>query len=82
MAVPTEKIALPTPPAPAPAASSSILGSVASPFTSLYSRFSNWKSSFDLPNPGTAENLQKEVKRERASRRVVGHGNPNLDRPP
>ncbi|KAG8901134.1 hypothetical protein FRB99_005550, partial [Tulasnella sp. 403] len=48
---------------PAPSSSrSSVLGTVASPFTNLYSRFTDWKAGFDLPNPGTVENLQKEVK--------------------
>ena len=34
-----------------------------SPLTSLYGRFTQWRKSLDLPNPGTVENLQKEVKR-------------------
>ena len=29
---------------------------------SLYSRLSSWRASLELPNPGTVENLQKEVK--------------------
>ncbi|KAI6036563.1 hypothetical protein PISMIDRAFT_670178 [Pisolithus microcarpus 441] len=33
-----------------------------SPVTTLYTRFSQWRRSLDLPNPGTVENLQKEVK--------------------
>jgi len=33
-----------------------------SPLTTAYSRFSQWRKSLDLPNPGTVENLQKEVK--------------------
>jgi len=33
-----------------------------SPLVNAYSRFSQWRTALDLPNPGTAENLQKEVK--------------------
>jgi mitochondrial import receptor subunit TOM40 len=33
-----------------------------SPFIGLYNGFASWRSSLGLPNPGTAENLQKEVK--------------------
>jgi len=33
-----------------------------SSLTNIYSRFSAWRDSLGLPNPGTAENLQKEVK--------------------
>ncbi|KAH0830585.1 eukaryotic porin-domain-containing protein [Lanmaoa asiatica] len=36
--------------------------SAISPLTSLYGRFAGWRKSLDLPNPGTVENLQKEVK--------------------
>ncbi|KAI0797658.1 eukaryotic porin-domain-containing protein [Abortiporus biennis] len=32
------------------------------PFANLYNRFSSWRHSLDLPNPGTVENIQKEVK--------------------
>ncbi|KZO95290.1 hypothetical protein CALVIDRAFT_516555 [Calocera viscosa TUFC12733] len=38
------------------------LSPVVSPFTNAYSRFSNWRASFGLPNPGSSENLQKEIK--------------------
>jgi len=31
-------------------------------FTNVYNRFSQWRSDLGLPNPGTVENLQKEVK--------------------
>lgn len=33
-----------------------------SPFTRLYHRYSEWRTNLGLPNPGTIENLQKEVK--------------------
>ncbi|KAH7914702.1 eukaryotic porin-domain-containing protein [Hygrophoropsis aurantiaca] len=32
------------------------------PFTNIFGRFSQWRKSLDLPNPGSVENLQKEVK--------------------
>jgi len=32
------------------------------PFTNIYSRFDAWRTALDLPNPGTVENMQKEVK--------------------
>ncbi|KAG8998574.1 hypothetical protein FRB90_012278, partial [Tulasnella sp. 427] len=51
-----------TPPAPSSSASSSFLSTIASPITGLATRFGSWKAGFNLPNPGTAENLQKEVK--------------------
>ncbi|KAG8931431.1 translocase of outer mitochondrial membrane [Tulasnella sp. 408] len=51
-----------TPPSSSSSASSSILSTVASPFTSLATRFGNWKAGFNLPNPGSVETLQKEVK--------------------
>jgi hypothetical protein len=34
------------------------------PLANVYGRYSAWRSSLGLPNPGTAENLQKEVKSE------------------
>lgn len=43
-----------------PASSSS--SSSKSPLGSLIGRLSQWRASLDLPNPGTVENLQKEVK--------------------
>jgi hypothetical protein len=35
-----------------------------SPLAGAYSRFSSWRTALGLPNPGTVENLQKEVKSE------------------
>lgn len=32
------------------------------PVTNIYNRLQAWRQSLDLPNPGTIENLQKEVK--------------------
>jgi mitochondrial import receptor subunit TOM40 len=32
------------------------------PFSNIYNRFSQWRTDLGLPNPGTVENLQKEVK--------------------
>jgi mitochondrial import receptor subunit TOM40 len=37
---------------------------VFSPFVNAYSRLSGWRAALGLPNPGTVENLQKEVKSE------------------
>lgn len=33
-----------------------------SSYTGLFSRFSQWKADIGLINPGSVENLQKEVK--------------------
>jgi mitochondrial import receptor subunit TOM40 len=33
-----------------------------SPFLNVYNRFARWRSDLDLPQPGTIENLQKEIK--------------------
>ncbi|KAH9951895.1 eukaryotic porin-domain-containing protein [Amylocystis lapponica] len=51
------KVDLPTPSylAPSPPSSSWPLGG-------LYNRYASWRKSLDLPNPGSVENLQKEVK--------------------
>jgi mitochondrial import receptor subunit TOM40 len=32
------------------------------PVASLYNRFWSWRKGLELPNPGNAENMQKEVK--------------------
>jgi mitochondrial import receptor subunit TOM40 len=32
------------------------------PFANVYHRFAQWRTDLNLPNPGTVENLQKEVK--------------------
>jgi Eukaryotic porin. len=32
------------------------------PFSNAYDRFAQWRANLGLPNPGTVENLQKEVK--------------------
>jgi hypothetical protein len=37
---------------------------VFSPFANAYSRLSSWRAALGLPNPGSVENLQKEVKSE------------------
>ena len=44
--------------------SSSPFTSVVSPLTNVYDRFSRWKTALGLSNPGTVENLTKEVKCE------------------
>ena len=41
---------------------SSTLFPVFSPFANAYTRFSSWRVALGLPNPGSVENLQKEVK--------------------
>lgn len=38
--------------------------SVVSPLANVYDRFSQWKTTLGLSNPGTVENLTKEVKCE------------------
>ena len=42
----------------------SALFSAFTPLASVYSRFSGWRTALGFPNPGTVENLQKEVKSE------------------
>ena len=44
--------------------SSSPFTSVVSPLTNVYDRFSQWRTALGLSNPGTVENLTKEVKCE------------------
>ena len=44
--------------------SSSPFASVVSPLAHVYDRFSQWKIALGLSNPGTVENLTKEVKCE------------------
>ncbi|KAI0006040.1 eukaryotic porin-domain-containing protein [Russula compacta] len=46
----------------APSKISSSLFPTFSPLGNAYSRFSSWRAALGLPNPGTVENLQKEVK--------------------
>jgi mitochondrial import receptor subunit TOM40 len=47
----------PTGPAPLPGYLSPL-----QPLANVYTRYSSWRTSLGLPHPGTAENLQKEVK--------------------
>lgn len=47
---------------------------VFSPLVNAYSRLSSWRAALGLPNPGTVENLQKEVKSEFFYRLQVGSG--------
>jgi len=44
------------------ASSSSLFTTALAPLTSAYDRFSKWRTSRELSNPGTVEGLQKEVK--------------------
>jgi hypothetical protein len=44
--------------------SSSPFASVVSPLAHVYDKFSLWKITLGLSNPGTVENLTKEVKCE------------------
>ncbi|KAF9246498.1 eukaryotic porin-domain-containing protein [Melanogaster broomeanus] len=62
-ALPSEKLGLsdPSPSLSQPPQKSSYLSAI-SPLTGVFTRFSEWRNSLDLPNPGTVENLQKEVK--------------------
>ncbi|PCH38164.1 hypothetical protein WOLCODRAFT_136074 [Wolfiporia cocos MD-104 SS10] len=46
-------------PLPPPAPIQPVSGS---PLVNLYNRFASWRTSLGLPNPGSVENLQKEVK--------------------
>jgi len=45
----------------APSKNSTLFAPI-SPLANAYSRFSSWRTALALPNPGTVENLQKEVK--------------------
>jgi mitochondrial import receptor subunit TOM40 len=47
----------------APSKNSALL-SAFTPLASAYSRFSSWRTGLGFSNPGTVENLQKEVKSE------------------
>ncbi|KIJ57686.1 hypothetical protein HYDPIDRAFT_163894, partial [Hydnomerulius pinastri MD-312] len=62
-AFPPEKLGQndPSPSFSPPPQKSSYMSAI-SPLTSVLGRFSEWRKSLDLPNPGTVENLQKEVK--------------------
>jgi mitochondrial import receptor subunit TOM40 len=42
----------------------STLFSAFSPLANAHARFSSWRTTLGLPNPGSVENLQKEVKSE------------------
>lgn len=46
----------------APSSSKPSSFSALSPLTNVYRRFSDWRSALGLPNPGSVENLQKEIK--------------------
>ena len=41
-----------------------------SPLTNFYNRFVSWRRSLELPNPGSVENLQKEVKSKGSSQYI------------
>lgn len=45
-----------------PLASKSSYFTPITPFSNAYNRFAQWRTDLGLPNPGTVENLQKEVK--------------------
>lgn len=47
--------------APEPSVTNSYFNPV-SPFFNAYDRFARWRADLGLPQPGTVENLQKEVK--------------------
>jgi mitochondrial import receptor subunit TOM40 len=53
------------PPQPAPSASPAVAPSYFRPISPLWNaldRFNQWRADLGLPHPGSAENLQKEVK--------------------
>nr|ACG27157.1 mitochondrial import receptor subunit TOM40 [Zea mays] len=45
-----------------PSTSSAVPTGMFSPVTNFYNKLQSWRQSLELPNPGTVENLQKEVK--------------------
>jgi mitochondrial import receptor subunit TOM40 len=57
----SEKDAHPNPYAPATPIVPSYFNPV-SPFFNAYDRFARWRADLGLPQPGSVENLQKEVK--------------------
>lgn len=57
----SEKDAHPNPYAPATPVVPSYFNPV-SPFFNAYDRFASWRADLGLPQPGSVENLQKEVK--------------------
>jgi mitochondrial import receptor subunit TOM40 len=46
----------------APPASKPAYFTAIAPFYNAYNRFAQWRTDLGFPNPGTVENLQKEVK--------------------
>ena len=59
----TEKAAAPTAFSPYLDAVANIFHPIATPLANTYSRFHGWKESMGLVQPGTVENLTKEVSR-------------------
>jgi mitochondrial import receptor subunit TOM40 len=65
-----EKSGAPTAFAPYLDSVASIFHPVASPIASTVNRFHGWKENMGLVQPGTVENITKEVSREQSRREV------------
>jgi mitochondrial import receptor subunit TOM40 len=64
-------------PSEQPSSKSAYLNAI-SPLTNAWNRYSEWRTSFDLPNPGSTENLQKEVKATLATNFLFEGGRADL----
>ncbi|GAB1517993.1 translocase of outer mitochondrial membrane [Rhizoctonia solani] len=52
----------------------------ASPFVNTYGRFASWKAGLGLTNPGTTENMQKEVKMTHATNHIFDGARADLSK--
>ncbi|KII88495.1 hypothetical protein PLICRDRAFT_111469 [Plicaturopsis crispa FD-325 SS-3] len=75
----SEKGAFPVDPY-APPQTTPSKSSVSSPFSpfNVFSRFSQWRADLDLPNPGSVESLQKEVKMTHLTNYIFDGGRADL----
>ncbi|KAF8599035.1 hypothetical protein BDV93DRAFT_560690 [Ceratobasidium sp. AG-I] len=56
------------------------LASAASPFVNSYGRFASWRSGLGLTNPGTTENMQREVKMTHATNHLFDGARADLSK--
>ncbi|QRV99808.1 import receptor subunit tom40 [Ceratobasidium sp. AG-Ba] len=54
--------------------------SAASPFVNSYGRFASWRAGLGLSNPGTTENMQKEVKMTHATNHLFDGARADLSK--
>ncbi|KAG9096614.1 translocase of outer mitochondrial membrane [Ceratobasidium sp. 370] len=78
--------ASPAPLAPAPpetivtSSPLAAFASAASPFVNSYGRFASWRTGLGLTNPGTIENMQKEVKMTHATNHLFDGARADLSK--